>query len=132
MVSSSVAGLPPGNVTVVDQAGRLLTQSDGTGRDLNASQLKYANEVENGFQRRIEAILAPVVGSANVRAQVTAQIDFATREQTDEQYQPNQQPDKAAIRSPANQPERADRRATGRRRAGRTVQSAERAGHGAD
>ena len=99
MVSSSVAGLPPGNVTVVDQAGRLLTQSDGTGRDLNASQLKYANEVENGFQRRIEAILAPVVGSANVRAQVTAQIDFATREQTDEQYQPNQQPDKAAIRS---------------------------------
>lgn len=99
MVSSSVAGLPPGNVTVVDQAGRLLTQSDGTGRDLNAAQLKYANEVENRYQRRIEAILAPIVGSANVRAQVTAQIDFATREQTDEQYQPNQQPDKSAVRS---------------------------------
>ncbi|EMJ5248507.1 TPA: flagellar basal-body MS-ring/collar protein FliF [Klebsiella aerogenes] len=99
MVSSSVAGLPAGNVTVVDQAGRLLTQSDGTGRDLNASQLKYASEVESGYQRRIETILAPVVGSANVRAQVTAQIDFASREQTDEQYQPNQQPDKAAIRS---------------------------------
>ncbi|WP_164113136.1 flagellar basal-body MS-ring/collar protein FliF [Serratia marcescens] len=77
MVSSSVAGLPPGNVTVVDQAGRLLTQSDGTGRDLNASQLKYANEVENGFQRRIEAILAPVVGSANVRAPATAPIETA-------------------------------------------------------
>ncbi|MCU6320887.1 flagellar basal-body MS-ring/collar protein FliF [Klebsiella aerogenes] len=99
MVSSSVAGLPAGNVTVVDQAGRLLTQSDGTGRDLNASQLKYASEVESGYQRRIETILAPVVGSANVRAQVTAQIDFASREQTDEQYQPNQQPEKAAIRS---------------------------------
>ncbi|CAI2022889.1 Flagellar M-ring protein [Serratia ficaria] len=99
MVSSSVAGLPPGNVTVVDQAGRLLTQSDGTGRDLNAAQLKYAGEVESRFQRRIEAILAPMVGSANVRAQVTAQIDFATREQTDEEYQPNQQPNKAAVRS---------------------------------
>lgn len=99
MVSSSVAGLPAGNVTVVDQAGRLLTQSDGTGRDLNASQLKYASEVESGYQRRIETILAPVVGSANVRAQVTAQIDYASREQTDEQYQPNQQPEKAAIRS---------------------------------
>ncbi|MFI8415758.1 flagellar basal-body MS-ring/collar protein FliF [Serratia sp. NPDC078593] len=99
MVSSSVAGLPPGNVTVVDQAGRLLTQSDGTGRDLNAAQLKYANEVENRYQRRIEAILAPLVGSANVRAQVTAQIDFSTREQTDEQYQPNPTPEKAAIRS---------------------------------
>ena len=99
MVSSSVAGLPPGNVTVVDQSGRLLTQSDGTGRDLNAAQLKYAGEVENRYQRRIEAILAPMVGSGNVRAQVTAQIDFATREQTDEEYQPNQQPNKAAVRS---------------------------------
>jgi len=99
MVASSVAGLPPANVTVVDQAGRLLTQSDGSGRDLNAAQLKYANDVENRYQRRIEAIIAPIVGSANVRAQVTAQIDFATREQTDEQYQPNQNPDKSAIRS---------------------------------
>ncbi|MFK3839776.1 flagellar basal-body MS-ring/collar protein FliF [Serratia sp. NPDC087055] len=99
MISSSVAGLPPGNVTVVDQSGRLLTQSDGAGRDLNAAQLKYANEVESRYQRRIEAILAPMVGSANVRAQVTAQIDFATREQTDEEYQPNQQPNKAAVRS---------------------------------
>ncbi|CAI0753342.1 flagellar basal-body MS-ring/collar protein FliF [Serratia entomophila] len=99
MVSSSVAGLPPGNVTVVDQAGRLLTQSDGAGRDLNAAQLKYASEVESRFQRRIEAILAPMLGNNNVRAQVTAQIDFATREQTDEEYQPNQQPNKAAVRS---------------------------------
>ncbi|HEI8866146.1 TPA: flagellar M-ring protein FliF [Serratia odorifera] len=99
MVASSVAGLPPGNVTVVDQAGRLLTQSDGSGRDLNATQLKYASEVENRYQRRIEAILAPIVGSANVRAQVTAQIDFSTREQTDEQYQPNTTPEKAVIRS---------------------------------
>lgn len=99
MVSSSVAGLPPGNVTVVDQAGRLLTQSDGAGRDLNAAQLKYANEVENRYQRRIEAILAPMVGGNNVRAQVTAQIDFATREQTDEEYQPNQLPNQAAVRS---------------------------------
>lgn len=99
MVASSVAGLPPANVTVVDQAGRLLTQSDGAGRDLNAAQLKYANEVENRYQRRIEAIIAPIVGSANVRAQVTAQLDFATREQTDEQYQPNQNPDKSAVRS---------------------------------
>lgn len=99
MVSSSVAGLPPGNVTVVDQSGRLLTQSDGTGRDLNAAQLKYAGEVENRYQRRIEAILAPMVGNGNVRAQVTAQIDFATREQTDEEYQPNQLPNKAAVRS---------------------------------
>ncbi|ACX87672.1 flagellar basal body M-ring protein FliF [Pectobacterium parmentieri] len=99
MVSSSVAGLPPDNVTVVDQTGRLLTQAGGSGRDMNAAQLKYSNEVEAMYQRRIESIIAPMVGMGNVHAQVTAQIDFSAREQTDEQYQPNQPPDKAAVRS---------------------------------
>ncbi|MDU4093848.1 MAG: flagellar basal-body MS-ring/collar protein FliF [Pantoea sp.] len=99
MVSSSVAGLPPGNVTVVDQSGRLLTRSDSAGRDLNDAQLKYATEVESRYQQRIEAILAPIVGSGNVHAQVTAQIDFDTREQTEEQYKPNTDPANTAIRS---------------------------------
>ena len=99
MVSSSVAGLPPGNVTVVDQSGHLLTRSDAAGRDLNDAQLKYATEVESRYQQRIEAILAPIVGGGNVHAQVTAQIDFDTREQTEEQYKPNTDPANAAIRS---------------------------------
>ncbi|ACY84977.1 flagellar basal-body MS-ring/collar protein FliF [Edwardsiella piscicida] len=99
MVSSSVAGLPPGNVTVVDQFGHLLTQPDGTGRDLNAAQLKFTSEVEGRLQRRIETILQPMLGSGNVHAQVTAQLDFASREQTDEEYKPNQLPNQAAIRS---------------------------------
>ncbi|QHM75102.1 Flagellar M-ring protein [Mixta theicola] len=99
MVSSSVAGLPPGNVTVVDQSGRLLTRSDAAGRDLNDAQLKYTTEVESRYQQRIEAILAPIVGSGNVHAQVTAQLDFDAREQTEEQYKPNSDPANAAIRS---------------------------------
>ncbi|AWK41751.1 flagellar basal body M-ring protein FliF [Photorhabdus laumondii subsp. laumondii] len=99
MVSSSVAGLPPGNVTIVDQTGRLLTQADATGRDLNTSQLKYIQEVENRFQHRIETILTPVVGRGNVHAQVTAQVDFSRREETAEEYKPNQPPNQAAVRS---------------------------------
>lgn len=99
MVSSSVAGLPPGNVTVVDQAGRLLTRSDSEGRDLNDAQLKYASEVEARYQQRIEAILNPILGQGNVHAQVTAQINFDRSEQTDEKYQPNANPNNSAIRS---------------------------------
>jgi flagellar M-ring protein FliF len=99
LVSSAVAGLPPGNVTLVDQSGHLLTQSNTSGRDLNDAQLKYANDVESRVQRRIESILGPIVGNTNVHAQVTAQIDFANKEQTEEQYRPNGETAQAVMRS---------------------------------
>ncbi|MEY8709630.1 flagellar M-ring protein FliF [Mangrovibacter phragmitis] len=99
IVSSAVAGMPPGNVTIVDQAGHLLTRSDTSGRGLNDEQLKYASEVESRVQQRIEAILGPIVGSRNVHAQVSAQIDFNAKEQTQEQYGPNTNPAQQAIRS---------------------------------
>ncbi len=99
MVSSSVAGLPPGSVTVVDQQGHLLTQTDANGRGLNATQLKFNSELESRYQHRIETILAPMVGNGNVHAQVTAQIDFDSQEQTEEQYKPNGSEDAAAVRS---------------------------------
>lgn len=99
LVSSAVAGLPPGNVTLVDQGGHLLTQSNTSSRDLNDAQLKYATDVEGRVQRRIEAILGPIVGNGNVHAQVTAQIDFANKEQTQEQYSPNGDASQAVMRS---------------------------------
>ncbi|HDG1683026.1 TPA: flagellar M-ring protein FliF [Kluyvera ascorbata] len=99
LVSSAVAGLPPGNVTLVDQGGHLLTQSNTSARDLNDAQLKYAADVESRVQRRIEAILGPIVGNGNVHAQVTAQINFDNKEQTDEQYRPNGDASQAAVRS---------------------------------
>ena len=99
LVSSAVAGLPPGNVTVVDQGVHLLTQSNTSARDLNDAQLKYTADVEGRVQRRIEAILGPIIGNGNVHAQVTAQVNFDNKEQTDEQYRPNGDPNQAAIRS---------------------------------
>ncbi len=84
---------------MVDQSGRLLTQAGTAGRDLNDAQLKYTADVEGRIQRRIEAILGPIVGNSNVHAQVTAQLDFANKEQTEEQYSPNGDPSQAVLRS---------------------------------
>ncbi|WP_435927717.1 flagellar basal-body MS-ring/collar protein FliF [Dryocola sp. BD613] len=97
LISSAVPGLNADLVTIVDQTGRLLSQHGGQSQQ--TSRLKYTSEVEADFQRRIQSILAPIVGSQNVRAQVTAQIDFTTHEQTAEQFQPNSAPEKMAIRS---------------------------------
>lgn len=97
LISSAVPGLNADNVTIVDQSGRLLTQSGG--QAMQTTQLKYTSEVEADYQQRIQTILATIVGLNNVKAQVTAQIDFTQHEQTAEQYQPNSSPDKMAIRS---------------------------------
>ena len=86
LVSSSVANLPLKNVTVVDQHGNLLSRTDesNTNNGLDPSQLKYVQALEQSYIARIEAILSPIVGKENVRAQVAADIDFAQSEHTSE------------------------------------------------
>ncbi|HZM43835.1 MAG TPA: flagellar basal-body MS-ring/collar protein FliF [Burkholderiales bacterium] len=101
LVSNSVPGLSAKNVTVVDQNGSLLsaeTARSGRGA-LDPGQLRYRQEVEQGYISRIEAILAPLAGPNNVRAQVTADLDFSESEHAEETYKPNQNTQEAAVRS---------------------------------
>jgi len=101
LVSSSVPELSPSSVTVVDQAGDLLTaRNDGRSmRGLNATQLEYTKEMEGYYVQRIEAIVAPIVGAGNVKAEVHADLDFSEDEATSESYKPNPAPDAQSIRS---------------------------------
>jgi flagellar M-ring protein FliF len=99
LISSSVPELSAKSITVVDQAGNLLSAANAGTRGLDVSQLKYTQEIEQGYIRRIEAILQPILGAGNVHAQVAADIDFSIVENTDEKYRPNQEPGSAAIRS---------------------------------
>ncbi|SAL28289.1 flagellar MS-ring protein [Caballeronia udeis] len=98
MVSSSVADLPVKGVTIVDQDGNLLTQQSSA-NGLDASQLKYVQQIERNTQGRIDAILAPLFGAGNAHSQVSADIDFSKLEQTAESYGPNANPQNTAIRS---------------------------------
>ncbi len=101
LMSSSVPNLPVKNVTVVDQHGNLLsTQNDKQDSRFDAKQLEYIQELEENYIRRIETILTPITGAANVRAQVTADVDFSRVERAEETYRPNNtESEAAAIRS---------------------------------
>ncbi|MBN7795827.1 flagellar basal-body MS-ring/collar protein FliF [Parahaliea mediterranea] len=100
LVSSSVPELAIEDITVVDQNGSLLSRPGAAGgRDLDGTQLDYIQEVEHSYRQRIESILSPILGNANLRAQVAAQIDFTSREETAERYGPNQGDNAAAVRS---------------------------------
>ena len=88
LVSSSIPYLTPTNVSVVDQFGRLLTESaDGT--DLNAKQLALRQKMEADYVDRIVQLLAPIYGANNVRVQATTELDFSIIEQTEENFDPS-------------------------------------------
>jgi flagellar M-ring protein FliF len=101
LVSSSVPDLPIGAVSVVDQNGMLLSGPAGTkgSANLDKEQLAYVHQVEASYIKRVVDILEPVVGRDNVRAQVTADLDFSESEATAETFKPNQSPTEATIRS---------------------------------
>ena len=102
LVASSVPELTPAAVSVLDDTGKLLsTPTDGSeaGGGVDAQQLQYVQQLEQSYSRRIRDILEPVVGRNNVKAQVTAEIDFSQTESTSESHRPNQTPDAAAVRS---------------------------------
>lgn len=98
-VSSSVSDLPARNVTVVDQTGTLLSNLGKFANGLDPNDLKYKRDLEAEYVKRIESIISPMVGEGNVRAQVSAELDFSKVERVDEKYDANNQADRAAVRS---------------------------------
>ncbi|MDB5745562.1 MAG: flagellar basal body M-ring protein FliF [Massilia sp.] len=102
LVASSIPELTTGNVTVVDQNGNLLSEQqkqNGLGKQLDATQLKYVEQVQQNIIKQVESLISPIVGKGNVRAEATADIDFAQVDTAAEMYKPNSPPEPQAIRS---------------------------------
>lgn len=92
LVASSVPNLSPGEVTVVDQQGRLL--SAPSGHDpyaMDDREYDMVHRMETDYARRIESLLTPLVGPGLVHAQVVAELNLGTSEQAKELYTPNSQ-----------------------------------------
>jgi flagellar M-ring protein FliF len=86
LVASSVPELEPDRVTVVDQRGRLLSRPDDVEGGAPGPQLDYTRRVEESVRKRVQDILAPLVGESGMRVQVSAEIDFTRIESTRESY----------------------------------------------
>jgi len=95
LVSSSVPEMNANSVSVLDDTGKLLSSAPesagalgGAGGGIDAQQLQITQQMEQQYMRRILDILEPVVGRGNVKAQVTAELDFTQSESTSESHKP--------------------------------------------
>lgn len=89
IVASSVPGLAPTAVTVIDQYGRLLgSNKDDDEFAQSTEQYQYTRRAEADYVRRIESLIAPMVGANRLSAQVAADYDFSITEEARESYRP--------------------------------------------
>ncbi|MBP8234242.1 MAG: flagellar M-ring protein FliF [Rhizorhabdus sp.] len=87
LVASSVPDLSPDGVSVVDQAGRLLSSS---GNDplsqASTRQVEIQTKMEQRYLEALNKILTPIVGAGNFTAEVHADVDFTETQATRESY----------------------------------------------
>jgi flagellar M-ring protein FliF len=92
LISSSVEGLNPQDVTVIDNRGGMLTHSVQEGAiQLSNNQLELQRSYEKEIENRVVNILEPITGKEKVKARASATLDFTRTEKTEEKYDPNGQ-----------------------------------------
>ena len=91
LVAAAVAGLQVSRVAIIDDRGNLLAGGDGKdGTDATAAEdSQHTADYEDRMRKRIESIVASVVGPGHVRVQVAADMDYSHESQTSESYDPD-------------------------------------------
>ena len=87
LVASSVPLMTPENVAVVDNQGKLITDSSNAAAlGLTSAQSTHKQKMEDVYRQRVMQILSPIVGDNNVRSQVNMALDFTQTEVTTEDF----------------------------------------------
>ncbi|MCL0075026.1 flagellar M-ring protein FliF [Thermodesulfovibrionales bacterium] len=89
LVSSSVEGLQPRNVAIVDTLGNLLSGLVGEDVIVDAGLLEHQRAVNRGYEDRIRDMMEGIVGRGNVLVRVAANINFTEIEKTEEIFDPD-------------------------------------------
>src|SRR5690606_10577250 len=97
LVSRSVEGLKPNNVTIIDGEGKMLTEieSEDYASKMTKEMLAYKRSVEKQYEENVRAIVSRVVGPDRVEVKVDADVDFTQEQQTISDVDP----DKVAVLS---------------------------------
>jgi flagellar M-ring protein FliF len=93
LVANAVQGLLPDQVAVVDQRGRVLSEELRQDPSLGtaSSQMRYRQQVEDYFAKKVESMLLPVVGSNNAIVRVSAEIETEATTLMQEKFDPEGQ-----------------------------------------
>jgi flagellar M-ring protein FliF len=93
LVASSVEGLRPQNISIIDYDGELLSspvEADALA-GLSSSQLEVRKNAEQYLERKAQSMLDGVIGQGKSVVRVTAELDFQQVDRTSESYDPNSQ-----------------------------------------
>ncbi len=91
LVAASVPKLKSENVKLIDENGNPLESEDlgGYDNDLVKAQIRYKKEYERTLEKKIEAVLTPIIGGKNkLVAKVNASFDFKQKREKSEYYDP--------------------------------------------
>ena len=93
LVANAVQGLDPNEVTVVDNHGRVLSADLQQDPSLGtaSSQIRYRQQIEDYFAKKVETMLSSVIGPGNAVVRVSAEIDTEATTLTEEKYDPEGQ-----------------------------------------
>jgi len=103
VVASSVKGLSPDKITLIDYRGKILSRSDAE-NSLTGQQLDVRQKMETEMAAKIVQILEPTVGAGKVRPQVSIAMNFQQIDETVEQYDPQGSVIKSTQRDQENGP----------------------------
>ena len=90
LVASAIEGLEPGNITVIDTSGKILSKRVEAGLigQLTTGQLEYQRNIEEGLKKKIQGMLEEVLGLNKAIARVSTEIDFQEINIIEESYNP--------------------------------------------
>ena len=96
LIASSVPGLDPQDVVIVDDTGQILRKDERTNTLAQPeAQLAHQRAQESDLERKVQTLLEPAVGKGKVQTRVSVTLDFQQLERTEERFDA----DNPAIRS---------------------------------